>query len=165
MVTDGQATRCKCITFQQSILCPSAVKLIQEDGTCTITENSWQGYCSWKRRRESSIKDQLNAIYYLTQTLSALPPLWNPPSSWQATCASGLPNRVSQIVPQALLMQISTLPSLVPCTSLSLPPTNLSSPSLQFPLGVEIPVEKYIVVSYRRVQNIHVVSYLLIHTL
>ena len=64
VVTDGDATRWKCITFQQSILCPSAVKLIQKDGTCSITESSEQRYCSWKRRRESSIKNQLNSLYW-----------------------------------------------------------------------------------------------------
>ena len=90
-----------------------------------------------RRRRQSSVKN----LYYLTERMSALPSLWNPPSWWQATCASGLPNRVRQTVPQALLMQISTLPSLVSCTTWSLPPSNLSCPSLQFPLGVEIPVE------------------------
>ena len=63
VVTDGEATRCKCITFQQSILCPLAVKLIQKDGACTITKASKQRYCSWKRRRESSIKNQFNTLY------------------------------------------------------------------------------------------------------
>jgi len=44
--------------------------------------------------------------------------------------------------PQALLMQTSTLPYLVPCSRLSLPPTSLQSPSLQFPLGVEMAIGK-----------------------
>ena len=70
------------------------------------------------------------------------PSLWKPSSCPQTTVASSLPKRVSQTVPQALLMQISTLPSLVPACMSSLPPSNLSSPSLQFPLGVEIAVKR-----------------------
>ena len=63
------------------------------------------------------------------------PSLWNPPSCWQAVAASSGPNRRLQTVPQALLMQTSTLPSLVNLSWLSLP-TSLRSPVVQFPGNV-----------------------------
>jgi len=40
-------------------------------------------------------------------------------------------------------MQISILPSLEPCSRLSLPPTSLNSPSLQFPIRVERAEKQY----------------------
>jgi len=49
------------------------------------------------------------------------------PNCWQMTPASRPVNDESQIVPQALLKQISTLPSLE-----AVPSTSLTSPSEQF---------------------------------
>ena len=58
-------------------------------------------------------------------------PLKGSPSWVHTTWASSEPNASSQTVPQALLIQISTLPS----SGLS-PPINLSAPSLQLPARV-----------------------------
>ena len=68
-------------------------------------------------------------------TLLYLLSLWNPPSCWQAVAASSGLKRRLQTVPQALLMQTSTLPSLVKFSGLSLP-TSLRSPVVQFPGNV-----------------------------
>ena len=68
-----------------------------------------------------------NTLYLLS--------LWNPPSCWQAVAASSGLKRRLQTVPQALLMQTSTLPSLVNLSWLSFP-TSLRSPVVQFPGSV-----------------------------
>ena len=68
-------------------------------------------------------------------TLLYLLSLWNSPSCWQAVAASSGLKRRLQTVPQALLMQTSTLPSLVKFSGLSLP-TSLRSPVVQFPGSV-----------------------------
>ena len=60
--------------------------------------------------------------------------LLKPPNWAQATAASWAPNKLLHTVPQALLMQISTLPA---CDD---PFATLMSPSLQFPSRVEMAV-------------------------
>ena len=77
-------------------------------------------------------------------SLQDSPSLWNPSSCPHTTSASLLPKKVSQIVPQALSMQISTLPSLVPACTSSLPPSSLTSPSLQFQFWVEVAVRRIV---------------------
>ena len=79
-------------------------------------------------------------------SLQDSPSLWNPSSCLQITPASLLPKKVSQIVPQALSMQISTLPSLVPACTSSPPPSSLSSPWLQFQFWVEVAVRRIVLI-------------------
>ncbi len=54
------------------------------------------------------------------------------PSCWQMTLASLVPNLLWHMVPQALLMQISTRPRV-----LLGPPASLKAPSSQLPTSVE----------------------------
>ena len=100
--------------------------------------------CSYKLAEFATFPSLQACIYVLSTCITTVqysPSLWNPSSCSHTTAASSLSKRVSQTLPQALLMHISTLPSLVPACMSSLLPTNLSSPSLQFPVGVEIAVE------------------------
>ena len=102
--------------------------------------------CSYKLAELGTFPSLQACIYVLSKytcitTIQDSPSLWNPSSCSHTTAASSLSKRVSQTLPQALLMHISTLPSLIPACMSSLLPTNLSSPSLQFPVGVEIAVE------------------------
>ena len=64
-------------------------------------------------------------ILYIIEDL----PVPAKPNCLQATLASGVPQRSSQTVPQALLLQISTRPSYIA------PPTSLMSPWLQTAIG------------------------------
>ena len=102
--------------------------------------------CSNKLAELATFSSLQACIYVLSTcgcitTIQDSPSLWNPSSCSHTTAASSLSKRVSQPLPQALLMHISNLPSLIPACISSLLPTNLSSPSLQFPMGVEIAVE------------------------
>ena len=75
------------------------------------------------------------------------------PSCWQTTPASSLPNPDPHIVPQVLLKQISTLPSVG-----VVPSTSLTSPSEQFAGRVpfsEIHSDKY---HHKSVRIIHLIA-------
>lgn len=62
--------------------------------------------------------------------------------------ASSFVNPLSQTVPQALLIQISTLPSAEVD-----PPTSLSSPLVQLAAKVEISVQKKYAINYTHSQE------------
>ena len=118
--------------------------------------------CSYKLAEFATFPSLQACIYVLSTCITTVqysPSLWNPSSCSHTTAASSLSKRVSQTLPQALLMHISTLPSLVPACMSSLLPTNLSSPSLQFPVGVEIAVEGTEDISLKRSYIIHTHSH------
>ena len=71
--------------------------------------------------------------YNVWVTINKNIPLFENPIWVQTTLASWASNRSSHIVPQALLMHISTLPSRILA-----PPTNLNCPSVQLAYGVVI---------------------------
>ena len=102
-----------------------------------VRSQSWVSQCDMKPLVRNRLIDILPYllypfIYYTTYSEHSysLLVLLNSNCA-QTTCASDVPKLLSQTVPQALLIQISTLPS-----SEFVPLASLSVPSVQLPLGV-----------------------------
>lgn len=119
-------------TVQKVGLGSIALNVVQENRSCSLAKSGTaksNSSCTHKEIRYTN-KSLLCAQTYFVQSVyySSNKPCVVYPNWLQATIASGLPQRSSQIVPQNPPMHISTLPSLgmPPLTSLKVPSVQLS---------------------------------------